>query len=63
MKWTVFNLFGGLFWIAGLCYAAGSTSALASLLPESNHRLLVGLAFGLTGLLVMLWSNLRDPAA
>ncbi len=62
MKWTVFNLLGGLFWIAGLCYAKGSSSSLASLLPESDHRLLVGLAVGSGGLMVLLWTNLRNPA-
>ncbi len=62
MKWAVFNLFGGLFWIAGLCYAKGSASSVASMLPGSDHRLLVGLAVGSAGLLVLLWTNLRNPA-
>ena len=66
MKWTVFNLVGGLFWIAGLWYAKGPASSLAALFPESDHRLMVGLVVGLVvgaaGLLVLLWANLRNPA-
>ena len=62
MKWTVFNLFGGLFWIAGLWYAKGSASSLAALFPDSDHRLMVGLVVGAAGLLLLLWANLRNPA-
>ena len=62
IRWTVFNALGGLFWVAGLCYAKGQGSSLATLLPDSDHRLLIGVIVGLTGLSVLLWSNLRSTA-
>ena len=62
MKWTVSNAFGALFWVGGLCYAKGQDSSVAALLPDTDHRLLIGAIIGSTGLLVLLWSNLRNPA-
>ena len=62
MKWTVSNALGALFWVAGLCYAKGQGSSVAALLPDTDHRLLIGTVVGSAGLLVLLWSNLRNPA-
>ncbi len=62
MKWTVSNAFGVLCWVAGLCYAKGQGSSVGSLLPDTDHRLLIGAVIGSAGLLVLLWSNLRNPA-
>ena len=62
VRWTVFNALGALFWVAGLCYAKGRESSLAGLLPDTDHRLLIGAVIGLTGLAVLLWSNLRSTA-
>ena len=62
MKWMVLNALGGLFWVAGLCYAKGQTSSLAALLPDTDHHLLIGALAGAAGLSVLLWSNLRGAA-
>ena len=62
IKWTVSNAFGALFWVAGLCYAKDQGSSLAALLPDTDHRLMIGAIVGSAGLLVLLWSNLRNPA-
>ena len=62
MKWTVSNALGALFWVAGLCYAKDQGPSVAALLPDSDHRLLIGAVVGSAGLLVLLWSNLRNPA-
>ncbi len=62
MKWTVFNAVGAVFWVAGLCYVKDQGSSVAALLPDTDHRLLIGAVVGSAGLLVLLWSNLRNPA-
>ena len=62
MKWTVSNALGASFWVAGLCYAKGGASSVGSLLPDTDHHLLIGALVGSAGLLVLLWSNLWNPA-
>ena len=62
MRWSVLNAFGGLCWVAGLCYAKGQGSSVAALLPDTDHHLLIGAVMGSAGLLVLLWSNLRNTA-
>jgi hypothetical protein len=60
MKWTVLNAFGGLTWLAGLSFAKGATLPDGGLFSVGDHRLLVGICFGLAGLSVLLWTNLRS---
>ena len=59
MKWSVLNAFGGLFWLAGLSLAKGSVLPANIDYSVGDHRLLVGLSFGMVGLAVLLWTNLR----
>lgn len=62
MKWTVLNAFGGLIWLAGLSFAKGATLPDGDLLSVGDHRVLIGISFGLAGLLVLLWTNFRSTA-
>jgi hypothetical protein len=62
MKWTVLNALGGGVWIAGLSVAKGQTLLGDQLLSVGDHRMLAGIGFGLAGLTILLWANLRSAA-
>jgi hypothetical protein len=62
MKWTVLNALGGLTWLAGLSFAKGATLPDGGFVSVGDHRVLVGFGFGLVGLLLLLWTNLRSTA-
>ena len=62
MKWTVLNALGGLTWLAGLSFAKGATLLDGDLFSVGDHRVLVGISFGLAGLALLLWTNLRSAA-
>lgn len=62
MKWTVLNALGGLAWLAGLAYAKGASLPVGNILAADDHRLLVGMILGLTGVALLVWGNLRSPA-
>ena len=62
MKWTVLNALGGLSWLAGLSYARGASLPVGDYFVADDYRFTVGLVLGLTGLLLLLWTNFRTPA-
>lgn len=62
MKWTVLNALGGLVWLAGLSFAKGVTLPDVGLFSVGDHRFVVGIGFGMAGLLVLLWTNIRNTA-
>ena len=62
MKWTVLNALGGLAWLAGLEYAKGATLPIGGIVVGDDHRILIGMLLGLSGLCLLLWANIRSPA-
>ncbi len=62
MQWIVLNALGGLAWLAGLEYAKGADFPFGTFLVSDDHRFAFGLACGVTGLLLLLWANIRSPA-
>ncbi len=61
MRWVIFNALGAAAWIAGVCCAKGM-SLPGDVVPVGEHRLLVSAVFCLAAILLLIWSNLRNPA-
>ena len=61
MRWMALNTIGCLLWVAGLVYAKG-VSSIAGSWPADGNQLPIGLAFGLTGLVLLMWVNLLDAS-
>jgi hypothetical protein len=62
MRWTLVNALGGLTWLAGLSFAKGAAFPNSEFLAFGDHRMAVGLSFGLAGLALLLWANIRNAA-
>lgn len=60
MRWTALNGAGALFWVAGLYLILGVAHAGVWAAWMPSNPLPLGSAFGLLGLLLLLWANLRD---
>ena len=60
MKWTLFNAFGAMAWLAGLSFAKGVQLPLASGFAVGDHQFALGLVCGAVGLVTLLWTNLQS---
>ncbi len=57
MKWVAINTLGAMVWLLGVFYARGPQSGIFA---GGGHQFSIGLAFGVIGLAILLWTNLRS---
>lgn len=62
MQWILLNAIGASAWLAGLTVAKGVSVPFAGSLAAGDHHLVIGMAFSLVGLALLLWGNFRSPA-
>jgi hypothetical protein len=62
MRWMAWNIVGCLFWLAGLAYAKGMSLVADRAVALDGHQIIMGLAFGIVGLCLLMWVNLVDTA-
>ena len=60
MKWTVINVLGASAWLLGLLFTRGNAFPQWDVIAAGDHRFTLGIAFGLVGLVTLLWFNLRS---